>query len=76
MSSDIFSRQLDFSQFDLIYAGAQKNMGPAGATVVVLKEDILGKVNRTIPSMLDYSIHLGKDSMFNNLLYFRYMFLC
>lgn len=65
MSSDIFSRQLDFSQFDLIYAGAQKNMGPAGATVVVLKEDILGKVNRTIPSMLDYSIHLGKDSMFN-----------
>ncbi len=65
MSSDILSRQLDFSQFDLIYAGAQKNMGPAGATVVVLKEDILGKVNRTIPSMLDYSIHLGKDSMFN-----------
>lgn len=65
MSSDIFSRQLDFSQFDLIYAGAQKNMGPAGATVVVLKEDILGKVSRTIPSMLDYSIHLGKDSMFN-----------
>lgn len=65
MSSDIFSRQLDFSQFDLIYAGAQKNMGPAGATVVVLKKDILGKVNRTIPSMLDYSIHLGKDSMFN-----------
>ena len=65
MSSDIFSRQLDFSQFDLIYAGAQKNMGPAGATVVVLKEDILGKVNRTIPSMLDYSIHLAKDSMFN-----------
>ena len=65
MSSDIFSRQLDFSQFDLIYAGAQKNMGPAGATVVVLKKDILGKVNRAIPSMLDYSIHLGKDSMFN-----------
>ena len=65
MSSDIFSRQLDFSQFDLIYAGAQKNMGPAGATGVVLKKDILRKVNRTIPSMLDYSIHLGKDSMFN-----------
>lgn len=65
MSSDIFSRQLDFSQFDLIYAGAQKNMGPAGATLVVVKEDILGKVDRTIPSMLDYQVHLGKDSMFN-----------
>ncbi|RRO19767.1 3-phosphoserine/phosphohydroxythreonine transaminase [Flavobacteriaceae bacterium 14752] len=65
MSSDIFSRQLDFSQFDLIYAGAQKNMGPAGATLVVLKEDILGKVSRDIPSMLDYKIHIGKDSMFN-----------
>ncbi len=65
MSSDIFSRQLDFSQFDLIYAGAQKNMGPAGATLVVVKEDILGKVSRDIPSMLDYKIHIGKDSMFN-----------
>ena len=65
MSSDIFSRQLDFSQFDLIYAGAQKNMGPAGTTLVVVKEDILGKVNRTIPSMLDYKIHIDKDSMFN-----------
>lgn len=65
MSSDIFSRQLDFSKFDLIYAGAQKNMGPAGTTLVVVKEDILGKVNRTIPSMLDYQVHIGKDSMFN-----------
>lgn len=65
MSSDIFSRQLDFSTFDLIYAGAQKNMGPAGTTVVIIKEDILGKVSRTIPSMLNYKIHLGKDSMFN-----------
>ncbi len=65
MSSDIFSRQLDFTQFDLIYAGAQKNMGPAGATVVIIKEDILGKVDRAIPSMLDYQIHIGKDSMFN-----------
>lgn len=65
MSSDIFSRQLDFSKFDLIYAGAQKNMGPAGATLVVIKEDILGKVNRVIPSMLDYKVHIGKDSMFN-----------
>ncbi len=65
MSSDIFSRELDFSQFDLIYAGAQKNMGPAGTTLVVVKEDILGKVSRKIPSMLDYEVHIGKDSMFN-----------
>lgn len=65
MSSDIFSRQLDFSYFDLIYAGAQKNMGPAGATLVVVKEEILGKVSRDIPSMLDYKVHISKDSMFN-----------
>lgn len=65
MSSDIFSRQLDFSRFDLIYAGAQKNMGPAGTTLVVVKEDILGEVSRKIPSMMDYKIHLSKDSMFN-----------
>lgn len=65
MSSDIFSKQLDFSQFDLIYAGAQKNMGPAGTTLVVVKEDALGKVSRKIPSMLDYQVHIGKDSMFN-----------
>ncbi len=65
MSSDIFSRQLDFSKFGLIYAGAQKNMGPAGTTLVVVKEDILGKVSRSIPSMLDYKVHLDKDSMFN-----------
>ncbi|GMN08791.1 3-phosphoserine/phosphohydroxythreonine transaminase [Croceitalea sp. MTPC9] len=65
MSSDIFSRQLDFSQFDLIYAGAQKNMGPAGTTLIVVKEDILGKVTRKIPSMLDYKTHISKDSMFN-----------
>lgn len=65
MSSDIFSRQLDFSQFDLIYAGAQKNMGPAGTTLVVVKEDILGKVSRQIPSMLDYKVHISKESMFN-----------
>ena len=65
MSSDIFSRQMDFSQFDLIYAGAQKNMGPAGTTLVIVKEEILGKVSRTIPSMLDYQVHINKDSMFN-----------
>ncbi len=65
MSSDIFSRQIDFSKFDLIYAGAQKNMGPAGATLVVVKEDILGKVSRKIPSMMDYKVHISKSSMFN-----------
>ncbi len=65
MSSDIFSRQLDFSKFSLIYAGAQKNMGPAGTTLVVIKEGILGKVSRAIPSMLDYKVHIEKESMYN-----------
>tara|TARA_R110001632_G_scaffold10296_2_gene38291 strand:+ start:1937 stop:3001 length:1065 start_codon:yes stop_codon:yes gene_type:complete len=65
MSSDIFSRQLDFSKFDLIYAGAQKNMGPAGTTLIVIKEEILGKVSRQIPSMMDYKMHISKSSMFN-----------
>jgi len=65
MSSDIFSRVLDFSKFDLIYAGAQKNMGPAGTTLVVIKEEILGKVSRHIPSILDYKIQIEKESMYN-----------
>nr|WP_321225921.1 3-phosphoserine/phosphohydroxythreonine transaminase [uncultured Psychroserpens sp.] len=65
MSSDIFSRKLDFSKFDLIYAGAQKNMGPAGTTLVIVKEDILGKVSRKIPSMMDYKVQISKGSMFN-----------
>jgi len=65
MSSDIFSRTLDFSKFDLIYAGAQKNMGPAGTTLVVVKEEILGKVTLKIPSMMDYKVHADKESMFN-----------
>jgi len=65
MSSDIFSRTLDFTQFDLIYAGAQKNMGPAGTTLVVIKEDILGKVSRDIPSIMDYKSHIKAGSMFN-----------
>ncbi|SEQ84688.1 phosphoserine aminotransferase apoenzyme [Hyunsoonleella jejuensis] len=65
MSSDIFSRTLDFSKFGIIYAGAQKNMGPAGTTLVVVKEDILGKVSRKIPSMMDYKLHIEKGSMFN-----------
>ncbi|RXG20738.1 3-phosphoserine/phosphohydroxythreonine transaminase [Leeuwenhoekiella aequorea] len=65
MSSDIFSRELDFTKFDLIYAGAQKNMGPAGTTLVVVREDILGKVTRKIPAMLDYTQHISKGSMYN-----------
>ena len=65
MSSDIFSRTIDFSKFGLIYAGAQKNMGPAGTTLVVVREDILGKVSRKIPSMMNYKVHIGKGSMFN-----------
>lgn len=65
MSSDIFSRVIDFTQFDLIYAGAQKNMGPAGTTLVIVKEEILGKTGRTIPSILDYEKHIKADSMYN-----------
>jgi len=65
MSSDIFSRELDFTKFGIIYAGAQKNMGPAGTTLVVIKEDILGKVSRKIPSIMDYKVHIDKSSMFN-----------
>lgn len=65
MSSDIFSRVIDFSKFDLIYAGAQKNMGPAGVTLVVVKKSILGKTGRDIPSILDYAIHIDKESMYN-----------
>lgn len=65
MSSDIFSRQIDFSQFGLIYAGAQKNMGPAGTTLIVVKESLLGKTGRTIPGILDYKQHIDKESMYN-----------
>ena len=65
MSSDIFSQAIDFPKYDLIYAGAQKNLGPAGATLVIVKKDALGKTGRTIPSMLDYQIHADKESMFN-----------
>lgn len=65
MSSDIFSREIDFSQFDLIYAGAQKNMGPAGVTLVVVKKSILGNTGRNIPSYLNYQLHIDKESMFN-----------
>ncbi len=65
MSSDIFSRPVDVSKFGLIYAGAQKNMGIAGTTMVIVREDLLGKVKRKIPSMLDYKIHIAEDSMYN-----------
>ncbi|HRF76613.1 MAG TPA: 3-phosphoserine/phosphohydroxythreonine transaminase [Chitinophagales bacterium] len=65
MSSDMFSRQLDYNQFDLIYAGAQKNIGPAGVTMVIVKESLLGKVNRQIPTMMDYRTHIKEGSMFN-----------
>lgn len=65
MSSDIFSRSLDFSKFDLIYAGAQKNIGPAGTTLIIVKEEILGKTNRNIPNILNYQQHITKESMYN-----------
>ncbi|MFN5325004.1 MAG: 3-phosphoserine/phosphohydroxythreonine transaminase [Bacteroidota bacterium] len=65
MSSDIFSRPVDVSNFDLIYAGAQKNMGPAGVTLVIMKNDICGKAGRKIPTMLDYQTHIDNDSLFN-----------
>ncbi|NMC37812.1 MAG: 3-phosphoserine/phosphohydroxythreonine transaminase [Bacteroidales bacterium] len=65
MSSDIFSRPVDVSKYSLIYAGAQKNLAPAGVTVVIIKEDVLGKVNRPIPTMLDYRTHIKGESMFN-----------
>ncbi len=65
MSSDIFSRVIDFNSFDLIYAGAQKNMGPAGVTLVVVNKNILGKVKRTIPTIMDYRNHIKEGSMLN-----------
>ncbi len=65
MSSDIFSRPIDFSRYDAIYAGAQKNLAPAGVTLVIVREDALGHVDRPIPTMLDYRTHIKKGSMFN-----------
>lgn len=65
MSSDILSRHVDVSKFGLIYAGAQKNMGPAGVTVVIVRKDILGKVSRRIPSIMNYQVHIDKETMFN-----------
>ncbi len=65
MSSDIFSRKINVADFDLIYAGAQKNMGPAGVTLVIVKDEILGKIDRKIPSMLDYKVQIDGGSMYN-----------
>jgi phosphoserine aminotransferase len=65
MSSDIFSRPVDISRYSIIYAGAQKNLAPAGVTMVIIREDALGKVARQIPTMLDYRTHIKGESMFN-----------
>lgn len=65
MSSDIFSRSLDYSQFGLVYAGSQKNLGASGSTLVLVKKDLLGKVSRKLPSMMDYQLHIKNESMFN-----------
>ena len=65
MSSDIFSRKINVADFGLIYAGAQKNMGPAGVTLVIVKDDILGKVDRKIPAMFNYQTQIEGGSMYN-----------
>lgn len=65
MSSEIFSRPLDISRFAVIYAGAQKNLGPAGVTLVIVRKDMLGQTGREIPTMLDYRTHIKKNSSFN-----------
>lgn len=65
MSSDILSRRVDVSKYALIYGGAQKNLGPAGVTFVIVRDDILGKVSRPLPSMVDYRNHIANNSMFN-----------
>ncbi|MDR1645061.1 MAG: 3-phosphoserine/phosphohydroxythreonine transaminase [Tannerellaceae bacterium] len=65
MSSDIFTRPVDVSRYDIIYAGAQKNLAPAGVTLAIVREDALGRAERPIPTMLDYRTHIRKESMFN-----------
>jgi phosphoserine aminotransferase len=65
MSSDILSRPMDVSKYNLIYAGAQKNLGPSGATLIIVKNEALGKVTRPIPTILDYKVHIDNESMFN-----------
>ncbi|NQU54287.1 MAG: 3-phosphoserine/phosphohydroxythreonine transaminase [Bacteroidetes bacterium] len=65
MSSDIFSRPIDVAKYDLIYAGAQKNLGPSGATLIIVKDGALNKMERTIPTILNYQTHIASGSMFN-----------
>lgn len=65
MSSDIFARPVDVSKYGLIYGGAQKNLGPSGVAFVIVKNELLGKVQRTIPTMLDYKVHIENDSLYN-----------
>lgn len=65
MSSDIFSRPFDVSKYDLIYGGAQKNLAPSGVTFVIVKDDVIGQVDRVLPTMLNYKTHIDKGSMFN-----------
>jgi phosphoserine aminotransferase len=73
MSSDIFSRPIDVSKYSLIYGGAQKNLAPAGMAFVIVKESILGKVNRQIPSMLDYRVHIKENRCSTLPLYLQYL---
>ena len=65
MSSDIISRPIDVSQFGIIYAGAQKNLGPSGVTVVIIRKDLIEKANSEIPTMLKYKTHADKNSLYN-----------
>ena len=65
MSSDIFSRPFDYSKFGLIYAGSQKNLGASGSTLVMVKKELLGKVSRQLPSMMDYQLHIKNESLYN-----------
>jgi phosphoserine aminotransferase len=76
MSSDILSREMDFNRFALIYAGAQKNIGAAGVNVVIVDKNILNKVNRKLPSMMDYRLHIENGSMLNTPRFLPYMFVC
>ncbi len=76
MSSDILSRPVDVSKYGLIYGGAQKNAGTAGVTFVIIKNDILGKVNRQIPSMLDYRLHIQENSLYNTPPVFGIFVMC
>lgn len=75
MSSDILSRPIDISQFGLIYAGAQKNLGPAGVTVVIIHKDLLEKANSEVPTMLKYSTHAKTNSLFHTPLHLEFICL-